>query len=313
MRAPPGVPTQQKRDAAAPAAPAHAAAVVVNPTPAPAARPAAAAAAVVASPAALPRRNFREDIKQRSRATAPAPTPTQPFGARAFWKCEHARRGDTCKLCVGEEEAHRVRAREKRERLAREEAERVRMLNRDAQTGKGTEGRTVAAGRDTEEPKGTDKARTPGAQAVATRPPSAAASGPAPVAPLSAMKVTELKEALRAHGLPTSGLKADLLQRLRGAQAPEQSAADAARKRGRDREQGGGEGGNVRKEGRPDPAAGAWASAEAKGQGPERQMGGTFEERCATFVRPAVFGGGEAGNSFCKICFGPCKETGRRC
>jgi hypothetical protein len=43
-----------------------------------------------------------------------------PAGIRTFWKCEHGRRGDTCRLCVGDEEAGRIRA---LERLVRQQME----------------------------------------------------------------------------------------------------------------------------------------------------------------------------------------------
>ena len=42
---------------------------------------------------------------------------------RNFWKCEHGRRGDTCRLCVGDEEAERIRALERQERQARQQME----------------------------------------------------------------------------------------------------------------------------------------------------------------------------------------------
>jgi hypothetical protein len=224
-------------------APAPSIAVVVNLQPS----PAAARACESAAPASQARPNFREEIKKRSRAT------TQ-FVGRPFWKCEHARRGDTCKLCVGEEEAQKVRARERRERLKREETDKdtkgrivaavgkrqetdkVRMLTKDA------EGRVAAAAVEHRaEPTGKEKAHITGEEAdiqrldatgqggvgpgdsadetamTARPPPAAPAAAAAGPAQLGAMKVTELKLALKAQGLPTSGLKADLVQRLKSA------------------------------------------------------------------------------------------------
>ena len=147
-------------------APAPSIAVVVNLQPS----PAAAQACESAAPASQARPNFLEEIKKRSRATTQI--------RRPFWKCEHARRGDTCKLCVGEEEAQKVRARERIERLKREETdkdtkgrivaaavkreetEKVRMLNKDA------EERVAAAGVEHRaEPPGKEKAHIKGEEA----------------------------------------------------------------------------------------------------------------------------------------------------
>jgi hypothetical protein len=333
-------------------APAPSIAVVVNLQPS----PAAARACESAAPASQARPNFREEIKKRSRAT------TQ-FVGRPFWKCEHARRGDTCKLCVGEEEAQKVRARERRERLKREETDKdtkgrivaavgkrqetdkVRMLTKDA------EGRVAAAAVEHRaEPTGKEKAHITGEEAdiqrldatgqggvgpgdsadetamTARPPPAAPAAAAAGPAQLGAMKVTELKLALKAQGLPTSGLKADLVQRLKSALerlpsktqagvAPPNSSKKRARQETDEEEEEGGGGGGAAQSGEGNqvrdtavvtlPTLDA-ATPPAGGEEREREKGQDQRPMLARSIPPC---GNEPGDTFCKICFGPCFHT----
>ena len=341
-------------------APAPSIAVVVNLQPS----PAAARACESAAPASQARPNFREEIKKRSRAATQIPThaASREFVGRPFWKCEHARRGDTCKLCVGEEEAQKVRARERRERLKgeetgkhtkgrivaaadkRQETDKVRMLTKDA------EGRVAAAAVEHRaEPTGKEKAHITGEEAdiqsldasgqggvgpgdhadetamTALPPPAAPAAAAAGPAQLGAMKVTELKLALKAQGLPTSGLKADLVNRLKSAleRLPSKTQADVAppnssKKRARqdtdEEEEEEGRGGGAAQSGVGNqvrdtavvtlPTLDA-ATPPAGGEEREREK----QHRRPLLARSIPPCGNEPGDAFCKICFGPCFHT----
>jgi len=347
-------------------APPPSIAVVVNLQPS----PASARACESAAPASQARPNFREEIKERSRATAQFQThaSSREFVGRPFWKCEHARRGDTCKLCVGEEEAKKVRARERRERLKREETDKdakgrivaaavkreetdkVRMLTKDAEgrivaaavkreeadkvrvLKKDAEGRVAAAAVEhREEITGKEKAHIKGEEADIQRLDATGHKGevvPGDRADETAMKVTELKLALKAQGLPTSGLKADLVQRLKSALERLQSKtqagvapSDSSKKRARqdtEEEVPLGEGNQVRDTAvvplptldAARPPGGGQERERGTGQERERENGQERHPLRRPLLAPSIPPcGNEPGDTFCKICFGPCFHT----